>query len=170
MRWTVNDTGSTTALSQVVTGSADVAFFTRELTEAERRSVSVNGLGFVGQVIAVHPDNPVTSLTREQLRGIFGGTITDWAAVGGQAGPITVLVRQAGSATREALDPLLLGPGGTYGVSATTIGDAAGMVAAVARSRGSIGMVGQPHLPPGPSAPKALAIDGVAPSVPNIAR
>ena len=33
----------------------------------------------------VHDSNPVHNLSLQQLRDLFGGTITDWSAVGGLA-------------------------------------------------------------------------------------
>lgn len=41
-------------------------------------------------VFVVHPSNPVTSLTWEQLRGIHTGRIKNWRDVGGRDQPITV--------------------------------------------------------------------------------
>lgn len=41
-----------------------------------------------GLVFFTHADNPVESLTREQLRDIYAGKITNWAEVGGTDTPI----------------------------------------------------------------------------------
>ena len=43
--------------------------------------------------IVVHPDNPVSQLTFEQVAKIFAGEITDWSEVGGNAGKITIYTR-----------------------------------------------------------------------------
>lgn len=42
-------------------------------------------------VVITHKDNPVKSLTKEQLKGIFTGQIDNWKAVGGIDSPIIVV-------------------------------------------------------------------------------
>lgn len=42
-------------------------------------------------VVLVHKDNPVSKLSKEQLKGIFTGTITNWKDVGGKDMPIIVV-------------------------------------------------------------------------------
>jgi phosphate transport system substrate-binding protein len=41
--------------------------------------------------VLIHKDNPVSKLTKEQLKGIFTGKITNWNEVGGKDIPINVL-------------------------------------------------------------------------------
>lgn len=60
--------------------------------------------------VIVHAANPVTALTRTQVRDIFDGRVRDWSAVGGPAHPINVIVREAGSGTRSSFEELLGGP------------------------------------------------------------
>lgn len=45
-------------------------------------------LGGEGLVFFTHADNPVEGLTRDQLRDIYAGKITNWAEVGGTDTPI----------------------------------------------------------------------------------
>ncbi|MDA8241502.1 MAG: substrate-binding domain-containing protein [Nitrospiraceae bacterium] len=42
-------------------------------------------------IIIVHKDNPVAKLSKEQLKGIFTGRITNWQEVGGKNMPIIVV-------------------------------------------------------------------------------
>jgi phosphate transport system substrate-binding protein len=42
-------------------------------------------------VVIVHKDNPVAKLSKEQLAGIFGGTIQSWKDVGGKDMPVIVV-------------------------------------------------------------------------------
>ena len=55
----------------------------------------------------VHPDNPVRGLTTGQLKKIFLGEITNWVEVGGQDMAITVIIREAGSGTRDAFEDIV---------------------------------------------------------------
>jgi phosphate transport system substrate-binding protein len=41
--------------------------------------------------VLIHKDNPVSKLTKEQLKGIFSGKITNWNEVGGKDIPIAVV-------------------------------------------------------------------------------
>lgn len=62
--------------------------------------------------VMTHKDNPVCSLTREQLKGIFTGKIRKWNEVGGNEIPITVVwTRNLGGNnifTKKILDMPLL--------------------------------------------------------------
>lgn len=42
-------------------------------------------------VVFVHPSNPVSALTKEQLKGIFTGKIVNWKDVGGKDIPILIV-------------------------------------------------------------------------------
>jgi phosphate transport system substrate-binding protein len=50
----------------------------------------------------VHSSNPVKSLTKEQLKGIFTGKTTNWKEVGGLDAPILVVLSLTNSATNAA--------------------------------------------------------------------
>jgi phosphate transport system substrate-binding protein len=53
--------------------------------------------------VLVNPSNPVTSLTRGQLEGIYRGRITNWREVGGPDLRIVPVQPPSGSAARKAL-------------------------------------------------------------------
>ena len=56
----------------------------------------------------VNEDNPVQSLTRQQLKDIYAGTITNWKDVGGKDQEIIAFQRRADSGSQthsEAIDP-----------------------------------------------------------------
>ncbi|BCB96445.1 phosphate-binding protein [Dissulfurispira thermophila] len=42
-------------------------------------------------IVLIHKDNPVSKLSKEQLKGIFTGKITNWKDVGGKDMPIIVV-------------------------------------------------------------------------------
>jgi phosphate transport system substrate-binding protein len=42
-------------------------------------------------VVLIHKDNPVNELSKDQLKGIFTGKITNWKEVGGKDMPIIVV-------------------------------------------------------------------------------
>lgn len=169
MSWTVKDVGSGAALELVAAGEADAGFLSRDPTVADLARAQVIGLGYTGQVLIVHPSNPLTGLSQTELRGIFDGTITDWREVGGVPGPILVVLRADSSPTRTALDPLLRAPGAAYRSDAISSPDAQSMLNTVAASPRAIGMISALHLEPVAAAPRAIAVDGVAPTKANVA-
>jgi phosphate transport system substrate-binding protein len=167
-KWTVKAVGSAAALALVKGGEADAAFLSRDITVADRTQVQTYGLGYTGQVLIVHPSNPVTGLSGDQVRGIFTGAISDWREVGGNPGPILVVLRSESSPTRVALEPLLrIGAG--YRADAVMTPDPEAMLNAVTVSPRAIGMMSDAHLAGVPNAPRAIAVDGVMPTRPNVA-
>jgi phosphate transport system substrate-binding protein len=59
--------------------------------------------------ILVHPSNPVTKLSKEQLSGIFTGDITNWKELGGRDMDIDVYIVNPRSATRKVFRKAVLG-------------------------------------------------------------
>lgn len=120
----------------------------------------VTPLAATAVAIIAHPSNSVVALSTAQVRQIFTGQVTDWAEVGGPAGPILVLSREAGSATRQWFDESVLG-----GLPPTPLAQVApsgaSMVATVAETPNAIGYALLTDITP---AVKLLSIDGVPPA------
>jgi phosphate transport system substrate-binding protein len=169
MTWVVKEVGSSAALAILNAGDADVSFLSRDITVADRTQVQTYGLGYVAQVLIVHPSNPVANLSQEQIRGIFSGTITDWGEVGGNPGPILVVVRPDTSPTRVALDPLVRTPGVPLRRDVISTPDSDSMLNALSVSPRAIGMVSAVHLEGRANPARAIAVGGVAPTKVNVA-
>ena len=79
-----------------------------ELQEAgaqlEQKPIGRDALVFI-----VNENNPVKSLTRQQLKDIYAGKITNWKEVGGADAAITVINRASGSGTRATFEAAVLG-------------------------------------------------------------
>lgn len=56
----------------------------------------------------VHKDNPVATLSKEQLKGIFTGRITNWKEVGGNDSPIIVVLSTLNPATIGTFRKIIL--------------------------------------------------------------
>jgi len=56
----------------------------------------------------VHKDNPVSKLSKAQLKGIFTGRITNWKDVGGADSPIIVVLSTLNPATIGAFRKIIL--------------------------------------------------------------
>jgi phosphate transport system substrate-binding protein len=59
-------------------------------------------------VFIVNKDNPVDSLTVEQIRGIYSGKITNWSEVGGSSEAILPFQRNAGSGSQTGMENLVM--------------------------------------------------------------
>ena len=59
-------------------------------------------------VFITHKDNPVDSLTIEQIRDIYSGKITNWQEVGGKNAPITAYQREENSGSQTAMINLVM--------------------------------------------------------------
>lgn len=107
-RVTIQGGGSTAGLQAVETGVASLGAASRRLTPAESaRGLVPHIIGYDVLAVAVHPANPVDSLTLAQLRRLFAGEITNWAEFGGRPGRVHLVSREAGSGSREAFRALV---------------------------------------------------------------
>lgn len=62
-----------------------------------------------GLVFLVNQDNPVDSLTADEVRGIYTGRITNWAEVGGNDLPIVPFQRNTEAGSQTAMRQLVMG-------------------------------------------------------------
>lgn len=106
IKLTVKIGGGRYALADVdkgaeVADAGGAAHTVQELVEfLKKEGVEVKNLDKVQQhhitnpkpyAVVVHKDNPVASLSKEQLKGIYTGKITNWKDVGGKDSPILVV-------------------------------------------------------------------------------
>lgn len=82
--------GSGRGISDARDGKADIGMASRALTDKEADLYGVP-IARDGICLIVHRDNPVRSLSNQQIVNIFSGNITRWDKVGGQAAPIAVI-------------------------------------------------------------------------------
>ena len=98
--------GSGTGIAALINGTVDIANASRKMKDDEIAQAKANGIEPVEFVVAidalavvVHPDNPVSQLTIDQLADMFAGRITNWREVGGRDAPIILLSRETNSGT-----------------------------------------------------------------------
>src|SRR2546428_613730 len=66
-------------------------------------------IGKDGIAVLIHASNPVRQLAVPELRGMFAGTTTSWAQVGGTARPIQVVAPDPTTGTGGYLSEVLTG-------------------------------------------------------------
>jgi len=98
--------GSGTGIAALINGTVDIANASRPMKENEIEDARANGIEPVEHVVAIdalavilHPDNPVSKLTIDQLSDIFTGRITNWSEVGGNDATIVIVSRETNSGT-----------------------------------------------------------------------
>ena len=64
-------------------------------------------IGYEAFVFFVHKDNPIDSLTLDQIKGIYSGQITNWSQVGGKDEEIVPFQRDEGSGSQSMLIRLM---------------------------------------------------------------
>ncbi len=59
--------------------------------KVDKATLQVIEIGTNKTVVFLHPSNSVTSLTKDQMKGLFTGKITTWKDVGGKDSPVLVV-------------------------------------------------------------------------------
>lgn len=152
--------GSGAGIEAVGNGAADIGNSSRNLKDEEKANgIAENIVAIDGIAVIVDNANAAEDLTKDQLSGIYEGTITNWKDVGGNDAPIVVVGREAGSGTRGAFEELLgLVDRCKYSNELDSTG---AVVAKVAATPGSIGYVSLDVLD---DTVKAVKLEGVEPS------
>ena len=104
---TYDPTGSGAGIEAASNGSADIGLASRVLKDEEKAGgLTETIVALDGIAVIVNVDSKVENLTVEQIGKIFTGEITDWSEVGGDAGTISCIGREAGSGTRDGFESI----------------------------------------------------------------
>jgi phosphate transport system substrate-binding protein len=145
---------SAASVTAVDHGSIDLAAIARDLAPKEYRpELRMTMIGRDGLVAVVNPANPLSDVSKEQLRALFRGETARWA----DGRPVHVVSRNQGSASLQSFEEIVLGGAKVVGTARETR-KTAEMAAAVAADPDAIGFVGLRGLTPDV---KALTVDGV---------
>ncbi|MDO5836032.1 MAG: phosphate ABC transporter substrate-binding protein [Methanobacterium sp.] len=136
----------------------------KALKTSEKDGLIEYPIGREGIVVAVNTNNPVNSLSKNQLKDIFSGNITNWNEVGGLDGRINLVIREDGSGTRSAFEDLVMNKTKVKS-DAIVQTSTESIKVAVKQDPNAIGYISLAHMTPDV---KALKIDGVSPSIETI--
>ena len=104
---TYDATGSGAGIEAASNGSTDIGLSSRALKDEEVASGLVGTtVALDGIAVIVNASSKVADLTVDQIAKIFTGEITDWSQVGGDAGAISCIGREAGSGTRDGFESI----------------------------------------------------------------
>lgn len=104
---TYDPTGSGTGIEAAKNGTCDIGLSSRALKDEETSAGLVGTpVALDGIAVIVNAGSKVSDLTVEQIAQIFTGAVTDWSEVGGDAGTISCIGREAGSGTRDGFETI----------------------------------------------------------------
>jgi phosphate transport system substrate-binding protein len=157
--------GSGTGINQVASRAVDIG--NSDIPAKSHPELVDHRVAVVGFAVIANPGVALRELTKQQIREIFSGKLTNWKEVGGADEKITVINRPRSSGTRAVFVKTVMGgmpvaeTGLTEDATGTvvaTVGNTPGAVsyAALSGTRGK-------HV-------TALSIDGIAPTYENIVR
>lgn len=158
--------GSGVGIKQVGEGLVDIGNSGRKAKDEE---VSKYGLKMFkwavdGVGVVVNPKNPVKSLTKQQLKGIYAGSITNWKTLSGPDRNINIYTRDKSSGTRAVFWKKALDKGEIIPQANFVVSNGA-MKSAVANDPYSIGYVSVGHID-GSVSP--VALDDVIPTIETV--
>ena len=160
--------GSSTGFAALLDQTANIGMASRRAKPTEISAALAKGLelrptivAWDGIAIVISSNNAIKGLTKKQVEQIFTGDITDWSAVGGAPGKISVYTRNTASGTYADFKELAMNKR-DYAGSAQKMAGNEQIVSEVAKNPSGIGYVGLAYT----KAPgvKVAAVDGKTPN------
>src|SRR5438309_4838363 len=164
--------GSTTGIAAIIDGTAEIGMSSRRAKSSEVGAASAKGknmkptvVAYDGIAVIVNSANPVKALTKKQVEQIFTGDVTDWSAVGGSGGKISIYTRNTSSGTYSDFKELAMKKRDYAGGSQKMAGNEQ-IAAEVGKNANGVGYVGLAYTKAGGI--KVMSIDNVLPSVQTV--
>lgn len=149
---TVVGGGSGTGITALMDGNTDIAMSSRDLKSEEILKLKSKGImhqseivGIDALAVIVHKENSVEKLTREQLEGIFTGTIKNWSELGGPDLEIVCYSRENSSGTYEFFKEHVMNKK-NYASSVLNMPATGAIVQSVSQTKGAIGYIGMAYI------------------------
>ncbi|MFB3764541.1 MAG: phosphate ABC transporter substrate-binding protein [Methanotrichaceae archaeon] len=170
---TVTGGGTGAGITAIAENRSDIAMASREVTPDEKRTYGDNfndfEIGLDAICVAVSRqvyDAGIKNLTKNQVKGIYAGQITNWKELGGPDRLIYAIAREAGSGTRDTFNEVIMGSiaAETPGVHTVAMGSAE-VKTAIVGSNNAIGYLGFGYIS---SNVGLITLDGVTPNIQSI--
>lgn len=144
--------GSSTGFKALGTGQAHIAMSSRPIKADEalslrqlgnlRSAQSEQAIAIDGLAVIVHPRNPISALTTEQIAKLFAGQIKNWKEIGGDDQPVTLYARDNNSGTWDTFSSLVMGKAYQLAPNAHRFESNDVLSDKVSSDRGAIGFAG----------------------------
>jgi phosphate transport system substrate-binding protein len=173
LKFSVKKTGSGDGATALIEGRCEIATMSRfmkvdeyeKAVAAKRMPVNFT-ICMDGVCLIVHPSNPVRSLSKDQVKKIYTGAVTNWKEVGGPDMPIIAISRETSSGTYEVFYELALDKT-NLGAKIELSNSNPAIFTRVSTTQGAIGYVGLGFVSAGV---EAVTYEGVKPTNDTIAR
>ena len=160
--------GSTTGIAAIIDGTAQIGMASRPAKPEEIATASAKGVNmkpttvaYDGIAVIANSANPIKGLTKKQVEQIFTGEVTDWSAVGGSSGKISVYTRNTSSGTYSEFKELAMKKR-DYAPDSQKLAGNEQIAAEVGKNPNGVGYVGLAYTKA--TGIKVVAIDGAMPS------
>jgi phosphate transport system substrate-binding protein len=164
--------GSTTGIAAIIDGTGQIGMASRRAKPSEVGAASAKGVNMKPTIVAydgialiVNSANPIKGLTRKQVEQIFTGDVTDWSAIGGKPGAVSVYTRNTSSGTYSEFKELAMKKR-DYAPSAQKMAGNEQIASEVGKNANGVGYVGLAYTKAGGI--KVMSIDGAVPSVESV--
>lgn len=115
LKISVSESGSGNGAKSLINGTCHIATMSRAMKSEEVAAAAEKGVTAVAHVVAidalpvlVHPSNPITNLTVQQVKDIYLGKIKNWKELGGPNMRIVKVSRDTNSGTYECFEELVM--------------------------------------------------------------
>jgi len=160
--------GSATGFAALLDKTAAIGMASRpakpeEIANGKAKGVDLKEtiVAYDGIAVVVNTANPIKGLTKKQVEQIFTGEITDWSAVGGSGGKISVYTRNTSSGTYAEFKELAMKKR-DYAPDSQKLAGNEQIAQEVGKNPNGVGYIGLAYTKA--SGIKVVPIDGASPS------
>lgn len=166
----VDGSGSGNGIKALLDGSCDIANSSRSMKKEELGKAKLSGLAIKEIIVAydmivpiVNPSNPISNLSKNQLKAVYDGSLVDWSELGGEKGGIVVISRDTSSGTYEYWHEDVMEKSEVR-KDALLQASSGALMSAVSNNRRAIAYVGFGYLN---KTVKGLRVNGIEPGIEN---
>ncbi len=152
VRISISGGGSGNGIKALIDGMTDIADASRFIKMKEVKLAVEKGrypvpfaVAYDSIIPVVHPSNPVSELTLEQLKAIYEGKIRNWKELGGPDKKIVVISRDTSSGTYEVWEKKVMKKARVFPGALLQASNGA-VAQAVAKNKYAIGYIGLGYL------------------------
>lgn len=161
----INQTGSSAGIKDAINGVSNLGMASRDLKDEEKLEVIGREIAYDGIAVILNNENKVKNLTKEQIKDIYTGKITNWKEVGGDDAQIVAISREEGSGTRTAFQEIIGYKSEELIKDAQIVDGSGGIKTTVSGNKNAIGFVSFEYLD---DSIVACKVDGVDATVENV--
>jgi phosphate transport system substrate-binding protein len=156
--------GSGMGINSLIDGITDIADASRPMRNSELKQAVHNGINPKANIIAmdgiaivVNRSNRVDNLTKEQIKNIYSGKISNWSDAGGNDSTIVIVGRDGSSGTFDTFTERMLDGAKTRPDALLQASNQA-VLQAVSATQGAIGYIGLGYVS---DRVKAVTVNGI---------